>query len=83
MERWHGRPSLGLVAPTGEYEISASTTSSLMAEVMLSIMAMKKRSAADRGLVMASQARRFTMNWFATTEAGHCDCQDGLGMTRR
>jgi hypothetical protein len=74
-------PRLG-VAPNGESGVPASATS-LMAEVMLSVCAIRKRDAVDKGLVMASQARRFTMNWFATSVAGHCNCQHESRKTRR
>jgi hypothetical protein len=65
----------------GESGVSASPTS--MAEVMLSICAIKKRDGVEKGLVLTSQARRFTMNWFATSAAGHCDCHKEPEKTRR
>jgi hypothetical protein len=87
---WHENKSersqherLELAIPIGEYGVSASTTTSLMAEAMLSILAIKMKDAVNKGLVVASQSRRFRMNWFATTAAGNCDCQHPVLKTHR
>ena len=71
------------VMPIGGSEVSASATSSLVAEAMLSITGITRREAIDKALVIAKRARLFMMNWFASSAAGHCNCQDGHGETRR
>ena len=71
------------IMPVGESGVSASATTSLVAEAVLSIMGIKRREAIDKGSVIAESARLFMMNWFASSAAGHCDCQHGPGKTRR
>jgi hypothetical protein len=74
------------VVPIGESGASANATGSLVPEALLSIMGImgiKRKEAIDKGLIVPKTATMFVMNWFASSAAGHCNCQHEPGKTCR